>query len=208
MQASEKKTRWQEKREASFDALVRSAMHRFNERGYAATRIEDIVEGTGYTSGAFYFHFKNKADCFWHVVEHRQRLRGEWSRVTAGLDPAATPLAEILRRVFGHFDTAVVGRLNWHLAIVDFFNQHRGDLDTQTRFAAAYKTWHTEIERFVIALQDGGWIDRDRDADLLATQLFAATDGLRTHAALYSFDAERFHRALIDMHVRILKDEL
>ncbi|HEX3737923.1 MAG TPA: TetR family transcriptional regulator [Solirubrobacterales bacterium] len=51
------KTKWQQKREASHAALVDSAMHRFHEQGYAATRVEDIVAGTGYSSGAFYFHF-------------------------------------------------------------------------------------------------------------------------------------------------------
>jgi len=61
------RTKWDHKRDASYNALVRSATHRFQAKGYAATTVADIVAGTGYTPGAFYHLFANKADCFWHV---------------------------------------------------------------------------------------------------------------------------------------------
>jgi len=65
-----------------------------------ARRLRD-AQGTGYTSGAFYFQFKNKADCFWHVVAHRERLRGDWaSEITRGLDPATAGLEDVLARTF------------------------------------------------------------------------------------------------------------
>src|SRR6202035_4627411 len=132
---------------------------------------EDILEGTGYTSGAFYFHFKNKADCFWHAIEHHQNQRGDWSQLTTGLNPETTPLTQILNRVFGHFTTIHEGMHYWPLVMVDFFNQHRNDPDQKQRFEAVYTRWHTEIVRFVIALQDGGWVNPNRDTDTLATQL-------------------------------------
>src|SRR6266511_2842242 len=72
-------------------------MHRFHERGYAATTVSDIVEGTGYSPGAFYFHFDNKADCFWHAVAYREGLRGPWwELVLEGLDPASAGLEAVL----------------------------------------------------------------------------------------------------------------
>lgn len=33
------------------------------QEGAAQTRVEDIVEDTGYGKGSFYFHFPNKLDC-------------------------------------------------------------------------------------------------------------------------------------------------
>jgi len=201
---SEERTKWQVKRGASYERLVDSAMRQFHDRGYAATRIEDIVAGTGYTAGAFYFHFKNKADCFWHAVEYRQRQRGDWSRLTADLDPATTPLAEILDRVFGHFATTHNGMHHWALVMVDFYNQHRGDPEHQERLTATYARWHAEIVRFVDALQEGGWVNRDRDPDVLATQLFAATEGFRVHAALYDRDPDVMGPALVELLASVL----
>ena len=78
-------------------------MRLFAERGFTATRVEDIVDAAGYTRGAFYFHFENKLDCFWAVAAYREQLRGDWvSHVTAGVDPNTLSLEEILARTFAH----------------------------------------------------------------------------------------------------------
>src|SRR5271170_7047649 len=117
---TEKRTKWQIKREASYLALVDSAMRQFHNRGYEKTRVEDILEGTGYTSGAFYFHFKNKADCFWHVIAYREQLRGDWpTQILDGLDPATTSLEQVLGRVFAHFAAVESGASAWVLVMVD-----------------------------------------------------------------------------------------
>ena len=200
-----KRTKWQEKREASYQALVDSAMRQFHNRGYDKTRLEDILEGTGYTSGAFYFHFKNKADSFWHAIEHRQRKRGDWSQITAGLDPATTSLTEILTRVFGHFTAIHEGMHYWPLVMVDFYNQHRDDPVVQERFKAVYQCWHADIARFVATLQQRGWVDRERNPDILATQLFAATEGFRVHTALYTLDPDAAGTALVELLAAILE---
>jgi AcrR family transcriptional regulator len=198
----ERRTKWDAKREASYEALVDSAMRRFHERGYAATRVEDIVAGTGYTSGAFYFHFPNKTECFWHVLERREQLRGDWSHVLDGLDPKTTGVEEVLERVFAYFAEALDGLNEWILVMVDFHQQHRDDAVAQTRLAEIYARWHGELARFVAGLQAGGWVAADRDPDRLATQLFAATEGLAAHASLYGASTQD---ALIDMLVRILR---
>ena len=85
-----KVNRQQLRREASYKALVESALRRFQLRGYAATTVNDIVEPTPYSAGAFYYHFANKTDCFWHVVDYRERLRGEWYVVPVGMTPENT----------------------------------------------------------------------------------------------------------------------
>ena len=198
----EKKTKWQLKREASLDALTRSAMRQFHDHGYAATRVEDIVEGTGYTSGAYYFHFKNKADCFWHVIAYREQLRGDWpTQILDGLDPATTGLEQVLGSVFAHFAAAESGASAWVLVMVDFHQQHRYDPEAQTKLAETYRRWHAGLAGFVTALEQGGWVDPKRDPELLATQIFAYTEGTITHTNLYKLDQP----GLIDGLVRLLK---
>ena len=102
-QSSPKPTKKQQRREASYLALVDAAMHQFADHGFAATRVEDIARAAGHTSGAFYFHFTNKLDCFWAVIDHREALRGDWvSHVITDLAPEAS-LRSVLEATFAHF---------------------------------------------------------------------------------------------------------
>jgi AcrR family transcriptional regulator len=200
------KTKWEAKREASYAALVRSAMQRFHERGYAATTVNDIVEGTGYTAGAFYFHFDNKADCFWHVIDHRERLLGDWWEVALNdVDPSSASLEQVLARAFAHFAEALEGFTGGVLVMADFHAQHRAEPEAMARLAEVYGRWRLQLERFVAALAEGGWIDRDRDPVLLATQMFAFGEGMTVHTRIYSLDEEIVQAALIDGLVRILR---
>lgn len=199
------KTKWQLKRETSHAALVDSAVRRFHEHGYAATTVGDIVAGTGYTAGAFYFHFKDKAECFWAAVEHREGLRGPWwDTVLEGLDPAAAGLEDVLGRVFAHFAESLDGLNEWVLVMVDFHQQHRDDPDARERLGAVYRRWQSEMERFVGILVERGWIEAGRDPAVVATQIFAFGEGLTTHARIYGIEEAAVQAALIDGMVRLL----
>lgn len=197
-----RRTKWDEKREASYDALVASAMRCFHERGYAATRVEDIVEGAGYTSGAFYFHFKNKTDCFAHTIAYRDRLRGDWpTDFLDDLDPARTSLEQVLTLLFAHFARTESDLTAWVLVMVDYHQQHRHDPDARALLADTYARWHAQIARFLTELQRRGWIAPDRDPDRLAREIFAYTEGTVAHASLYGIDRGES----IDGLVRLLR---
>ena len=43
-------------------SLCEAAMQLFVERGIAATKVEDILNGSGISVGSFYYLFKNKLD--------------------------------------------------------------------------------------------------------------------------------------------------
>jgi AcrR family transcriptional regulator len=195
------KTKWQLKREASHEAIVHSAMRRFAELGYAQTRVDDIVESTGYSKGAFYFHFANKLECFWDVIAYREELRGDWvAHVTADLDPAA-PLDQVLARTFAYLAEADQGVGSWVLVMVGFRQQHRDDEGVQAQLAAVYAGWRLSVARFVAALQEAGLVAADKDADLLATEVFAYVEGLMAHGSLYGVAADT---ALLDGVVKLL----
>jgi AcrR family transcriptional regulator len=192
-------------REASREAIVGSAMHLFAEHGFAATRVEDIVQAAGYTRGAFYFHFENKLDCFWAVADYRERLRGEWvTQVTEDVDRSTHSLEQVLARTFAHFAEVEQGVSDWVLVMVDFFQQHRHDAEVHDRIAALYADWHANISRFVRALQQGGWVSGAADPDVLATEVFAYAEGLTVHARLYQLPAANLQAALIGGLVALL----
>lgn len=179
-------------------------MRLFAERGFATTRVEDIVREAGYTRGAFYFHFANKLDCFWDVIAYREELRGDWvAHVTADLDRGTT-LEQVLALTFARFAEVEQGVGAWMLVMVDFFQQHRDDDDVQQKLAGVYAVWHGSLLRFLRALHSGGWIPGHPDLDLLATQIFAYVEGLTAHSRLYGFAPKRFEAALFDGLVSLL----
>jgi len=49
--------------------LIETALVVFSEKGFNSTRLEDIASRAGVTRGAFYWHFKNKADVFCQLYE-------------------------------------------------------------------------------------------------------------------------------------------
>jgi AcrR family transcriptional regulator len=175
------------RRQASYRALVDSALRRFQQHGYAATTVNDIVEPTPYSPGAFYYHFANKTDCFWHVVDYREQLRGDWWTIPARMSPANTTLTAVIAATVGHLGESLRGYTAWTMVVVDFYLQHREEPETQTRLAELYRDWREHVGRFLRNLQAGGWIDPTRDPDLLAVQVLAFQQGLSTHRTVFSF---------------------
>jgi TetR/AcrR family transcriptional repressor of nem operon len=188
--------------EASYRALVEAAMRCFHDRGYAASTVEEIVQAAGYTRGAFYWHFADKADCFRHVIAYRERLRGDWPlEVLDGLDPQTSSLEAVLAKVFAHFAESDHGVSAWVLVMVDYYQQQRGNPDAARLLAEVYRHWHDQIARFVAALQQHGWIDGGRDPHRLARQAFAYVEGTTTHSRLYRHG----HDDLIDGLATLLR---
>ena len=73
--------------------LVECAARLFAERGFAETRIKDIVDAAGVAKGLFYWYFENKDALFAEVAaDIRLRLR---KHQAAAIDPGAGPLRQI-----------------------------------------------------------------------------------------------------------------
>ena len=56
--------------------LVDNAYRLFRERGYNNVSIKDITSSVGLTTGAFYYHFRNKAE----VLRFHAMKNGKWIR--------------------------------------------------------------------------------------------------------------------------------
>ena len=73
--------------------LIDCAATLFAERGYAETRIKDIVDAAGVAKGLFYWYFDNKEALFAEVARDiRLRLRKHQG---SAIDPTAAPLRQI-----------------------------------------------------------------------------------------------------------------
>ena len=75
--------------------LLDRAAELFAERGYAETRVIDIVRAAGVAKGLFYWYFENKEALFQELAENiRLNLRREQGEA---LDPTAEPLVNLCR---------------------------------------------------------------------------------------------------------------
>jgi AcrR family transcriptional regulator len=75
--------------------LLDRAGELFAERGYAETRVIDIVRAAGVAKGLFYWYFDNKEALFKELAESiRLNLRRQQGAV---LDPGALPLVNLYR---------------------------------------------------------------------------------------------------------------
>ena len=69
MQSSAKsKPRWERRKEARPGELLSAALDQFVERGFSATRLEDVAERAGVSKGTLYLYFSSKEDLFKAVV--------------------------------------------------------------------------------------------------------------------------------------------
>ena len=60
--------RWTRRKEARPEEITAAALELFVERGFAATRLEDVAARAGVSKGTVYLYFANKEDLFKAVV--------------------------------------------------------------------------------------------------------------------------------------------
>jgi AcrR family transcriptional regulator len=60
--------RWTRRKDARPEEITAAALESFIERGYAATRLEDVAVRAGVSKGTLYLYFSNKEELFKAVV--------------------------------------------------------------------------------------------------------------------------------------------
>ncbi len=60
--------RWQRRKEARPGEILEAALEQFVEKGYAATKLEDVAQRAGVTKGTMYLYFESKGALFKAVV--------------------------------------------------------------------------------------------------------------------------------------------
>lgn len=82
--------------------ILEAAARVFAEKGYHETRMDDIVAASSASKGSLYFHFPNKEEIFFGLIETftgllEARLRETLSSEQHGLEQLETALQESLR---------------------------------------------------------------------------------------------------------------
>jgi len=93
--------RWERRKEARPGELVAAALQLFSNRGYAATRLEDVAAVAGVSKGTVYLYFESKEQLFEAVV--REAVAPNIDRAEALVDAFEGPTSELLRSLFEMF---------------------------------------------------------------------------------------------------------
>src|ERR687897_2931426 len=89
--------RWRRRKEARPDEILAAALASFAERGFAATRLDDVAARAGISKGTLYLYFKNKEELFEAVV--RATLLPNLARIEALPASFEGPSATLLERL-------------------------------------------------------------------------------------------------------------
>lgn len=87
------------------DALLEAAFRTFAERGYRATRLDEVANAAGVTKGAIYYHFDGKEDLLRRAVltRHHAVFAEITHAIEAEAAPASVRIRMALRRVWKHW---------------------------------------------------------------------------------------------------------
>ena len=142
------------------DQLLACAAELFAERGYAETRVLDIVRAAGVAKGLFYWYFENKEALFRELVEtNRLRLR---KAQALAIDPGAEPLMRI--RQGAEASVRFMASYAHFFALLEVENLEKQFADELRKGTEVHASDVASVLREGI---DDGTV-RDEDPDLLA----------------------------------------
>lgn len=96
-----KQPRWARRKEARPQELLAAALDLFVERGYAATRLDDVAARAGVSKGTLYLYFANKEDLFKAVVRTNMvPALDEADQVIAGFEGPTAELFRVIMRAW------------------------------------------------------------------------------------------------------------
>lgn len=86
--------RWERRKESRPAELLDAALDLFVERGYAATRLDDIASRAGVSKGTLYLYFANKEELFKALV--RENIVRLLDRFRAEIEDSDAPAAALV----------------------------------------------------------------------------------------------------------------
>jgi AcrR family transcriptional regulator len=183
----------------SLAKLKRAARKLFVERGYHATRPQDIAREAGLGHGTFYLHFPDKRACFLGFVEDAREELDAYVRARV---PEVGPLEEL-----------IAATLN---AIFDYAQTHPGVLNAATTDEAVIDAegvqavplmhrWGADWAESVRRIARAGRAAEDYDADVVGQAIVGAIHQAAAEGSRSGRDRETVVRNLSRFLVRALR---
>ena len=157
--------------------LLTAAFEEIWRYGFQATSLDRILKDTGVTKGALYYHFKNKLELGYAVVEEviRPMVVSDWlTGLAQSDDPLTAIMAIINRRRDEHQKQAEqcgcpLNNLAQEMSAVDE--------GFRTRIASLFESWRRGMASALRQGQAHGAVRQGIDADNVATFILASIEG-------------------------------
>lgn len=147
------------------DRLLSAALALFNERGYAATSVREIVEAAGVTKPVLYYHFQNKEGIYLHLM---RTAFDEALPAVERVGSAAGSAADRLRRLANElYQMFLANESKVRLMHAIYYGPPQGAPHID------FNEFHIGIEKGLARIADDGvrageFADRDRELMALA----------------------------------------
>jgi AcrR family transcriptional regulator len=160
--------------------LIRAASAVFARRGYGGASVEEIADSAGYSQGAVYSNFENKADLFLAVFEERMAERVR--RLAERRELAEGDFADRARALADHWmQTASEDREGFLLELELTVSAAR-DPELSRRFAARGRATKQALESWIAAQEQEAGVRYELPPADLAVMMSALGLGLATEA--------------------------
>ena len=163
------------KGELTREKILEVARELFNNKGFNATTISDLVTATGMQKGSLYFHFAGKDAIAREVLsEATTEFMAFLTNALGGENPGACIDTFFQCALDKHLGTGFVGGCI-------FGNTALEMSDSDSEFASAIDTvfdeWISRVEVVIAAAQKSGQIRSDISSDALAKHIIATIEG-------------------------------
>jgi AcrR family transcriptional regulator len=167
-----------EAKQQTRERLLATAGDVFAERGFTGATVDEIVERAGFTRGAFYANFRDKADAFLTLLEESRRH--EMAEAAALI--AGTPDEEKLGALQAWYDSLGSGR--WDLAYAELWPQAGRDPSIQARVAARHLEVRDTIAAILRAYLETAPVALPVPPEQVASMILAVGDGVAAQRQL------------------------
>mgnify|MGYP002725879658 CR=1 FL=1 len=155
--------------------LFTAAVEVCAEKGYAATRVDDIAAEAGLSKGALYHHFKSKQDLFTQLFED---MIVEMERETLQALEAMDSAVDAFRLLNATYAELVEVHPNMIRGMLDYYMSNYRDDEVREMFIGLYDRPTSAICKMIQHGQDQGEFDDSYDANELTWTWLTAGDGL------------------------------
>jgi AcrR family transcriptional regulator len=167
-----------EAKEQTRTKLLASASVVFRRKGYTAATVEEIAERAGFTRGAFYANFSDKADLFMTLLETDRAAA--MAEVTELVE--TTPDEEKLAAIQDWFDR--LGGTGLELPYAEFWPQAMRDKALRARLARRQGGMRAAIAHMVNGYCRSAGVTLGMPVEELASMILALGDGVAAQRSL------------------------
>ncbi|MBB5017763.1 TetR/AcrR family acrAB operon transcriptional repressor [Chitinivorax tropicus] len=185
------------------DARVRilhAAAKVFAEKGYEAASLDLVAAAAGLTKGAIYWHFRNKADLFFALLDSRFRssVDGLPHQVEQALQHTE-PRQGLTSLVSNQWRNGMTDPM-WPALFLEFVGQIR-DEQVRQHIAKTYDETYSLSSKLLPVLKKGGLAAKDVDDQAMGVMWTALFDGLMIAKLVQrdTLDVERLLPIIVDL---------